>query len=321
MTIKKQSGIGLVELIIAVALSAIIIAGILQVFLSNREAFNMTQSLIRAQQNGRFAINFLTTNIRQSGNFGCVPESNSETGNIQSHTPLITNFNAIQLGNPGFLVGTENGAENGPNEFDDPDTLVLLQLESTAGRVTAAAGGSLTIAGGDADWAPGDFFLVSNCVVGDFIQSGAGTDNAQIVDATAGLRTSQYAILNDVSTVSEIRQLAFTLTDEALLVDENANFDGTGAQELVDGIENIQYQFGVDLDGDFVADFFADFDDLAANQIDDIIAVNVSILTVSNTEVTSSPQTIAFNGKEVVMGDNRLRKVFNSTTALRNRLN
>jgi hypothetical protein len=171
------------------------------------------------------------------------------------------------------------------------------------------------------NFSPGDFFLVSNCLVGDFIQAGAGTDNTQVIDATAGLRTSQYAVLNDVSTVSEIRHLAFTVNNEVLEVDENANFDGTGAQELLDGIENIQYQFGVDDDGDFVPDYFDDMRNIAVGDVPDIVAVNISILTVSDNEVTSSPQTIDFNSKVLQMGDNRFRQVFDTTVTLRNRLN
>ena len=68
-------------------------------------------------------------------------------------------------------------------------------------------------------------------------------------------------------------------------------------------------------------DYFDDFSNIAAIEIGDIVAVNASILTVSDTEVASSPQTISYNRKTLVMPDNRLRKVFNTTVILRNRLN
>jgi type IV pilus assembly protein PilW len=99
-------------------------------------------------------------------------------------------------------------------------------------------------------------------------------------------------------------------------------------QVLLDGVENIQYRYGVDSDGDLVPDYFANISTIPAASITDIVAVNISVLTVSGSlvegnaeQVTGSPQTINFNEKSLAMPDRRLRKVFETTVILRNRMN
>ena len=99
-------------------------------------------------------------------------------------------------------------------------------------------------------------------------------------------------------------------------------------QVLLGSVENIQYKYGVDSDGDLVPDYFANIRDVPVASIDDIVAVKVSVLTVSGSQaegdiegVTSSPQTLTFNDKTLTMADRRLRKVFETTVILRNRMN
>ena len=79
----NQRGLSLIELLIGIALSVIVIAGTFQVFNSNRQAFTLTESLIRVQENGRFALNFISEAIRQSGSYGCVPVSSALQQNIR----------------------------------------------------------------------------------------------------------------------------------------------------------------------------------------------------------------------------------------------
>lgn len=317
----KQAGLSLVELIIGVALASVIIAGILQVFLSNREAFNLTESLVRIQENGRFAVNYIGEAIRQSGSYGCVPVASAAQQNIRLGASGVASTNAVQ-------PATADGADgvNGVS-FSDPDTLRLLQFTENTTTIDATVAWPANVAFMDpssSNFAMNDLVLVSNCLVGDYLRAGPAT-TPTVLDTSndPGFRQTQYLRLDETTTVNEVRMVTFSVNaaDEELIV----NVGVGGDQALIDGIENLQFTYGVDVDGDFNPDYFSDFSDIPANQVDQIMAIKVMVLAVSNVEsaedIVLEPQTITFNGEQVTMADRRLRKVFESIVTLRNQVN
>lgn len=64
---RNQSGLSIVELMVALLLSSILIGGVLQVFLSSNRTYAMTEALARTQENGRFALEFIAQSARQAG--------------------------------------------------------------------------------------------------------------------------------------------------------------------------------------------------------------------------------------------------------------
>ena len=326
MNRTKQHGLSLVELMVAVVLASFIITGIIQVVLSNRQAFNLTESMVRVQESGRFTLNFIADDLRQSGNFGCTPTFDSVSQNIQSFAVNMTDINAIQTTATGLFKNSTDGAVGVAGAFDAPDQLALLKLNQNSATLGAGITAPTTLAMSvEGDFEKDDYVLVSNCEVADLIQLGAGTSNTQMVSASNLLRYSFYVRQDKRSTINEIEHRVFSVNNDNEL---SLAVNGGGAQVLLGGVENIQYKYGVDSDGDLVPDYFANIGDIPLASIDDIVAVNVSVLTVSGRRaegdveaVTSSPQTISFNDKTLTMPDNRLRKVFETTVILRNRMN
>jgi type IV pilus assembly protein PilW len=70
-------GLSLVEMMVALLLSVLIMAALVQVFTSTRMTYQHDEGLARLQENGRFAMDFLVRDIRGAGNMGCL-------GNIPS---------------------------------------------------------------------------------------------------------------------------------------------------------------------------------------------------------------------------------------------
>lgn len=62
-----QQGLSLVELLVALALSMLLISGFLQIFMSVRATYATGEALARVQENGRFALDLLTQHARQAG--------------------------------------------------------------------------------------------------------------------------------------------------------------------------------------------------------------------------------------------------------------
>ena len=71
----RQAGVGLVEIMVAVTLSLILMAGLVQVYTGNKQTYRIQESLSRVQENGRFALDFITRDLRSAGFLGCAGTS------------------------------------------------------------------------------------------------------------------------------------------------------------------------------------------------------------------------------------------------------
>lgn len=67
MNRKKQNGLSLVELMIALAISAFLVAGLIYVFLGSKQAYRTGDALGRVQESGRFALEIMSRDLQQAG--------------------------------------------------------------------------------------------------------------------------------------------------------------------------------------------------------------------------------------------------------------
>jgi type IV pilus assembly protein PilW len=91
-------------------------------------------------------------------------------------------------------------------------------------------------------------------------------------------------------------------------------------EELAEGIEDMQITYGEDTNNDKAVDQY-----ITANAVTDwskVLSVRLSLLlaSVGTDAYTTEPQQYIFNGATVTPTDRRLRKVFDTTIAVRNRL-
>jgi len=70
----SQHGFTLLELLIAISLSLVLTGVVIQSFLSNKETYRLTEGVSRVQENIRFGAHFISTDIRQAGNLGCIQQ-------------------------------------------------------------------------------------------------------------------------------------------------------------------------------------------------------------------------------------------------------
>lgn len=113
-----QRGFSLIELIITVVLGATLSTGLIQLLISSNQLSRTQESLARLQENGRFAMNFLTHDIRMAGFKGEI--INSALTTIQgfeagagSWTPAIAIAGAIG-GSDIITVGSFYNGEANP---------------------------------------------------------------------------------------------------------------------------------------------------------------------------------------------------------------
>lgn len=138
-------GFSLVELMIALLIGLVIAIGVVQIFSATRATYQLDESLARAQENGRFALEFLSQDVRHAGYAGC---------NRDASTHLKTvNMLAIPA-QGGLRIEGVSGAEYSaqPTGFGDTYNLPATPTNTTSGwapALTAVAGvpgGNLAIA-------------------------------------------------------------------------------------------------------------------------------------------------------------------------------
>lgn len=69
-THRSSRGFGLIELLVALALSAILIAGAVTVYVQSRNTFRASEEVARLQETARYAMSFLETDLRMANYWG-----------------------------------------------------------------------------------------------------------------------------------------------------------------------------------------------------------------------------------------------------------
>lgn len=82
----KQKGVTLVELMIALVLGVVLMLGLLEVFSSARQSYQVSEALARVQESGRFATDFLQRDLRMAGHMGCLNDQARALNNPSSYS-------------------------------------------------------------------------------------------------------------------------------------------------------------------------------------------------------------------------------------------
>ena len=106
---KNQLGVTLIELMVAMAVSSVIMLGISNIYLSTKKSYVVHDEFSRIQENGRYSMETLSTNIRNAGFFGCASGQGlgTVTNDLNDSEEVTWNF---ETGVMGFeAVGTDIG--------------------------------------------------------------------------------------------------------------------------------------------------------------------------------------------------------------------
>jgi type IV pilus assembly protein PilW len=85
---SRQSGLSLIEMMIALTLGAIVTVGVIQLFVGSSQTYNMLVGQSRMQESGRFALGFIGRALRSAGYKGCY----SSNGNVVTTIALSNNL-------------------------------------------------------------------------------------------------------------------------------------------------------------------------------------------------------------------------------------
>jgi type IV pilus assembly protein PilW len=325
-----QSGFTLIEIMVAMLIGVFLIGGTLQIFISTRQTYRMQENLSRLQENGRFAMDFISRDMRMAGFQGCraVADVQPDTTTIgasiiapQANTVITGSEASVDTWMPALqasLIPVIPGT----------DVITVLHGDSCGGNLAVAMAASTDALQVSATNTCGinanDAVLIADCT------------NAEIFRATtSGNNIAHAPLINTYSTNAEV----FTYSENSYFIRNGAGggpslwrFDNASAAgannpaELIEGIENIQILYGEDTDmsvadgtsPDYVANYY-----VAANAVVDparIVSVRITLLAATpDNNLTDQPLTYVFNGVTITPTDRRIRRVFSSTIFIRNR--
>lgn len=117
LTLKTQSGVTLIELMVAMAVSSFILLGISNLYVSSKESYVIHDEFARIQENGRYAAETLASNIRNAGFFGCASGQGlgTITNGLNSSNLPAWNFET------GLMGYEANGTDFGDTKIITPN--------------------------------------------------------------------------------------------------------------------------------------------------------------------------------------------------------
>lgn len=323
---RKVAGLSLLEIVIALGLGLVLLAGATNLFIGSSQTFNVNESLSRMQEDARFAMNRLARDVRMAGFRGCSPNINNrldiDSGSLEERLffsePLVGwdyDFGAgtepidltdydVETNGGNWQNGTGDAlhtALNG-NTWGASDVFVVNRAVSIDAELTGNPGSYHATIGLDRDSGVGlgaQMLMVQNgCAAADLFQK-TNDSGTQVTAGSDGNIAPGFSFeeVNDVDTLLQLQSTAFFVgndNDVPTLYERRLDGDSPGARALVRGVENMQVRYGVATGGgNRAVDTYVDASEVA--DWNDVLSVRISLLMRSTEPVNSSPNALVYN--------------------------
>lgn len=342
-----ESGLSLIELMIALLIGSILMLGVVQVFSASRAAYQLSEGMSRTQENARFALDYLQRDVRMAGHFGCV----NDQARRQIAGALTSHFVANGPMDFGFSVrGYDNASPPGvvlaPARVAGTDSLVLRFMSGNGIPITGIDAAAGTVDVDPAKWnvltdsgvAAPTVFGVADCAFADVFAATAINAGAGRVTLPATVDLARYGASPEGGPTMLYRgeavvyYIGLGAGGRPSLWRARINTDGsTTAEELVEGIEDLQFRYGLDRNpatnpaGYILTQAAAGGVGASEAEWRRVGQVQVALLAVSPNPAASAQAQAAnaptlFGVVAATPADGRYRVAYESSIALRNRL-
>lgn len=242
---QRQTGITLIELMVALAIGSFLMIGAVQIYSQSRQAFVINESIARVQETAQFAMDTIEADLRMASNWG----RNSRGLAVEGRS-LIGDVNPNGLPQPAPNCAADwvldlalpiDGSDNGygltcaaTGGFDPLSDVVTVRRASVAPAPLEA--GRLQI---QTTRIQGQIFS-DGAIPGGFSAADSATHNLMV---TSYYVSPTSTLINGVPTLRRHRLIGGGLLGPRI-VDE----------EVAPGVENLQIQLGIDVDQDNTVD-------------------------------------------------------------------
>jgi len=344
-----QTGLSLVELMIAMALGLLLTLGVTQIYLSGNETYRQTQGMAHAQESTRFVSAILTPDLRSAGSFGCLTEMGRSLDQVVDNrlnggvpVPLtqavqgwefsgsgpgdsITLSSALATPASGDwksgTAGTALPANLAGSVVTNSDVIIVNALTPLVVPVKASNpqnGNSINLEGNSG--VPVNRVVLAtlgDCSQGELFQKSNNANASSLTMAGGNISPGNNG--NNFNLAYEPETKVYEFTSIAYYIGEGTNGEPAlfrrlmtplqAPQELVSGVETLQILYGVNTNGTAAAD-----DYLPANSVanwEQVVSIRFSVMTRSRDEVLDEANSRRYDmlGSEVNQGNNGDRRV------------
>jgi type IV pilus assembly protein PilW len=344
---SKQSGLSLVEMMISMAISALVIVGVVNLFAANSETYKLMQGQSRMQESARFGLDYLSRAIQHAGYNGCFSTDEDIHFTVDGAATIPYEFD-IQRGIQGidgwsgaasdldtnYYSGTANdtGIDTTAiaagtdvltvRSISSSASLFVDLLDSTDDVVVTVPPADLKFSAAGGGKPKHDLALIHDCEKATIfvVTEVTGTTQATIGHGIADLTTNSIATLardntfEDDAFVSAIVTSTFFIAPGLGINNEGDSplslwrKTGTDAPvELIEGVEDMQLLYGFDEDGNGTPEIYNKASNLSGTQYFKVKTVRISITVNSVDSVGAST------------ADGLIRRTFHQTVQLRNK--
>lgn len=349
MFTDKNAGFSLVELMVALAVGMVVILIVGQFFSSTRSSYMQSDAMSRVQENARFSMDVLATDIRMAGFMGCMQDVPVNNIALPSGNDFFTFSKAVQ----GFTQGSGSapgGIPNAPAWTEvkaGTSVLSLKRGDSTATRLDGNLdpnNANLQIKGNPAAIQDDEILMISDCTHADVFRVNNVSQNGVVVPTTTSVTISHSSAKNTDPKLST----AYQSGSELMRLVSRIYYIGSGTgtcpantlcrvnltvsagnpigrvESLISNVEDMDLLYGLDSTGDKVADRFFATADITDAQWATVVSVQINLLLRSeNDKVTVGKQgSYWYNGSTQTptsASDRYLRRSFTQLVTLRNR--
>ena len=340
--INLQAGMSLIELMVALALGAFLILGVVNVLISSKDSSQVENSLARLQENGRIALDLMVADIRDALYIGC--NSGGMAPTIMANTTSWTGLLGYERGTsawspvlPTKLVSLATAARIGS------DVINLQGGVPTGSALTADIVTSSTFASVDSNpacIAKNDRVLISDCSTANLFRvtnsplcTGAATNftyasasNSPSSISPGYSSTGSYSLLEFFDKTWYVADTGRTRTAANIPVYALYRLTNGVTQEMIEGVEYLQILYGEELPSGNIRYVPASNATLDMTQV---TAIRIGVLLQSyepvldaadSTQYRVLDETIDSTGTTFTHnGDLTMRRVFKTTAIMRNK--
>lgn len=361
---KRLAGLSLVEVMIAMLLGLVLLAGIYRVYLTTARTSVTTESLAARQEAIRYVSERLAQDVRMAGYRGCLSDT-GEIRNTLNPDPSAAGSSRDEFSHGDFLYRYERYAEGFeataggwspalPAELGearpgtdvlsvraslDPEVFVIKEMPNTSADLK-------TNPLNPAPLHDGDIVMITDCSGAAIFQISRynldNSHNAHGVPATYGNIVHNAGMgaglpspgnwTKDLGRRYPIGSQLVRIGTISYLIRDSVRGSGPAlwrvvdgqAQEIAEGVENLQLLYGDDSDGDRVPDDYRPASAFTSTKAwRRVVSLRVALLIAGSSRRAGVDDPRHFDLLGVSVGpfaDGRLRRVVTLTLALRNRL-
>ncbi len=358
MNQNKIFGVTLIELMIAMAISSILLVGVGSIYSNTKKTYFVQDEFGRLQENARYALDILTKEIRNAGYLGCKNLSLMTPNNILADK---NELGGVDFNPNNFIQGHANTAGSINPAFPSPSGNVVADTDAVTIRRGSSCGGQLTgnTAPNNANvqilsscsFQKDEIVMITDCERADIFKitnnpNDSGMKNAAtLTHAASGNITNKLSKIygTDATIVKLQRDTYFIKTDP---ISNNPSlyvrglFSQGGAygvfeNQIADNVQSMLIDYGVDLDyvqntdiDEIGADTYltaTQIENLGTNPLNNdstfwasVVNLRIRLLMRSN-EVSNRIRKYEWNGATITPTDFRIRQAYTVTINLRNR--